>query len=36
VAPSDDGGGAFGGFWLLALATAAVALRAARLPASWR
>ncbi|MGL6108555.1 MAG: S8 family serine peptidase [Rubrivivax sp.] len=28
------GGGAFGGFWLLALATAALALRAVRLPSS--
>jgi serine protease len=36
AAPSGGGGGALGGFWLLALATAAVALRAARLPASRR
>lgn len=36
VTPNDGGGGAFGGFWLLALATAAVALRAAHLPASRR
>jgi hypothetical protein len=36
AAPSGDGGGAFGAFWLLALASAAVALRASRLPPSRR